>query len=166
MTATTFTVALFVQAGSVRVSTLAQRRSGQRRPAAKSIPKASRDYSVFKHEDHRKDAKRTPLECSACHIISSPAQPDRISAKDKAGIEIGFSLSRFLFGCHREQVYRGDKPQICSVCHTRVSPRATANDLYAHFPERGWTMQSPESFPAIIRTGYMRACLRSIDRMI
>ena len=134
MTVTTFTVALFVQAGSVGISTLAQRRSGQRRPAAKSNPKAARDYSVFKHEDHRKDAKGKPLECSACHLISSPGQPDRISAKTKPESKSSFPYHDSCFGCHREQVYRGDKPQICSVCHTRVSPRATANDLYEHFP--------------------------------
>src|SRR6185369_435622 len=126
MTVTTFTVALFVQAGSVGISTLAQRRSGQRRPAARSNPKASRDYSVFKHEDHGKDPRGKPLECSACHLISSPGQPDRISAKTKPESKSSFPYHDSCFGCHREQVYRGDQPQICSVCHTRVSPRATA----------------------------------------
>jgi hypothetical protein len=74
------------------------------------------------------------LECSACHLISAPAQPDRISARTKPDSKSSFPYHDSCFGCHREQVYRGDKPQICSVCHTRISPRATANDLYAHFP--------------------------------
>ena len=127
-------LALFLLAGGIRKPSQAQRRSGQRKPATKSSPKATRDYSVFKHEDHRKDSKEKPLECSSCHIISFPSQPDRINAKTKPESKSSFPYHDSCFGCHREQVYRGNKPQICSVCHTRVSPRATANDLYAHFP--------------------------------
>ena len=124
----------FVLAGSLDIPGSAQRRPAQRKPMPKISPKPVRDYSVFKHEDHRKDSKGKELECSACHIVSSPTQPDRISAKTKPESKSSFPYHDSCFGCHREQVYRGDKPQICAVCHTRISPRATANDLYAHFP--------------------------------
>src|SRR5215831_2726082 len=134
MATTTLVVALLTLAWSPQISTHAQRRPGQRRPATKTAPKPPRDYSVFKHEDHRKDAKGKQLECSSCHLISTPAQPDRISASTKPESKSSFPYHDSCFGCHREQVYRGDKPPFCSVCHTRVSPRATANDLYAHFP--------------------------------
>ena len=133
-TATLAIVSLLVFA-DFGTSTLAQRRRGQRQPATRNNPKPARDYSVFKHADHRKDARTgAEIECSSCHIISAPAQPDRISAKTKPESKSSFPYHDSCFGCHREQVYRGDKPQICTVCHTRVSPRATANDLYAQFP--------------------------------
>ena len=113
----------------------AQPRSTQRRPRATTSQKKPRDYSVFKHEDHRKDSNGKELACSSCHTINAPAQPDRISAATKPTINSSYPYHDSCFRCHREQVYRGDRPQICTVCHTRVSPRLTANDLYAHFPK-------------------------------
>jgi hypothetical protein len=130
----TFVTAVLVVGGNPGSVTNAQRRPGQRRPAPRSTPKPAHDYSIFKHEDHRKDARGKQLECSSCHLITSPTQPDRISASTKPNGKSSFPYHDSCFGCHREQVYRGDKPQICTVCHTQVSPRATANDLYAHFP--------------------------------
>jgi hypothetical protein len=121
----------------VPVSSLAraQRRAGQRQPAAKPAQKTTRDYSVFKHEDHRKESNGKELACSACHTITSPAQPERISPATKPASNSRYPYHDSCFRCHREQVYHGDRPAICTVCHTRVSPRATANDLYADFPK-------------------------------
>ena len=111
----------------------AQRRRQPRRPTQTTTQRA-RDYSIFKHEDHRKEASGQELLCSSCHTVSSPAQPDRINAATKPTINSSYPYHDSCFRCHREQVYRGDRPQICTVCHTRVSPRATANDLYPQFP--------------------------------
>ena len=117
-----------------RSATSAQRRPNRRRPAAQTAKKSLRDYSVFKHEDHRKEANGKELPCSSCHIITSPAQPDRINASTKPASNSSYPYHDSCFRCHREQVYRGDKPQICTVCHTRVSPRTAASDLYSQFP--------------------------------
>ena len=131
---TAILVALFLLAQVSSSSTEAQRRSRPQRPAAKMAPKATRDYSVFKHEDHRKEGKGKDLACSSCHIITSPEQPDRINAATRPASNSSFPYHDSCFRCHREQVYRGDKPPICSVCHTRISPRATARDLHSRFP--------------------------------
>ena len=115
-------------------STPAQRRSRQRPPTASIAQKSGRDYSVFKHEDHRKEANGKELACSSCHTIPTPAQPDRIAAATKPTANSSYPYHDSCFRCHRQQVYRGDRPVICSVCHTRVSPRATARDVYSAFP--------------------------------
>lgn len=112
-----------------------QRRSAQRHPSTSGGQKKPRDYSVFKHEDHRKEANGKDLPCSRCHTVNSPAEPDRIRAATKPAINSSYPYHDSCFRCHREQVYRGDRPQICTVCHTHVSPRLTANDLYAQFPK-------------------------------
>lgn len=130
----TTTVVLFLLVQIVSLTTEAQRRPGQRRPTAKPTPKRATDYSIFKHEDHRKESNGQELACSSCHAIRSPAQPDRITAATKPNANSSYPYHDSCFRCHREQVYKGDRPQICTVCHTRVSPRATANDVYAQFP--------------------------------
>ncbi len=112
----------------------AQRRSQPKRPGQATGQRA-RDYSIFKHEDHRKEASGKELLCSSCHTIASPVQPDRINAATKPTINSSYPYHDSCFRCHREQVYRGDRPQICAVCHTRVSPRSTANDVYSQFPK-------------------------------
>ena len=111
--------------------TEAQRRGRRPRPA---IQKSPHDYSVFKHEDHRKETNGKELACSSCHTIASPSQRDRINAATKPTANSSYPYHDSCFRCHREQVYKGDRPQICTVCHTRVSPRATANDVYSQFP--------------------------------
>src|SRR5262249_46383609 len=47
----------------------AQRRQTQRRRAVKPTEKSVRDFSVFKHEDHR--LPKTKADCSQCHTITS-----------------------------------------------------------------------------------------------
>jgi len=114
--------------------TKAQRRSRQRPPAASAAQKSARNYSSFKHEDHRKESNGKVLECSSCHTIPEPTQPDRIEAATKPTGNSSYPYHDSCFRCHRQQVYRGDRPAICTVCHTRVSPRATARDVYSTFP--------------------------------
>ena len=126
-------VALWLLSAAWIPTNHAQRRSQPKRPA--QTARRARDYSGFKHEDHRKEANGKELLCSSCHIVASPAQPDRINAATKPTINSSYPYHDSCFRCHREQVYRGDRPQICTVCHTRVSPRTTANDLYSQFPK-------------------------------
>ena len=134
----------------------AQRRSHQtRRPSKPTASvKDRRDYSVFKHEDHRKD-----LQCSSCHIIPSATEPDRIAAATKPSATSSYPYHDSCFRCHKEQVYRGDRPAICTVCHTRVSPRATPRDLYSVFPSpkrsEALAREFPGYFPHAIHQSVM-----------
>lgn len=112
----------------------AQRRSNKRRPPA-TTPTSVRDSSVFLHEHHRKDRGGQELPCSACHTINSLATPDAISAKSEE--TKGFPYHDACFECHRRtkpQFFRGAAPIVCTVCHTRSSPRLTAREVLA-FPK-------------------------------
>lgn len=148
----------------------ARRRSRQRRPAAPVTAPAARDYSVFKHEDHRNETNGKELACSGCHTISEPAQPDRIAAATKPSSNSSYPYHDSCFRCHRQQVYRGDRPVICTVCHMSVSPRATARDVYSEFPnpKRGdiVTREFPGYFPHGIHQSViaLQPPVRSVNR--
>jgi hypothetical protein len=117
-----------------------QGRSQQRRriPPRPSNPtqnqgRGGRNYSRFKHEDHRPPIAK--LNCSSCHAINSPAEPDVISAATKPSVK-GYPYHDSCVGCHRQQFFKGASPAICTVCHTRSSPRLTAHDIHP-FPKQG-----------------------------
>ena len=83
----------------------------------------------FKHESHR--APKTKLNCSDCHTIPTQAASDVIAAATKPSIK-GYPYHDSCLGCHRQtppQFFRGTTPSICTVCHTRSSPRLTARDM-------------------------------------
>ncbi len=125
-----------------------QRRQTQSRRTTRtpSPAKAKLDYSLFMHEDHREG-----LKCSSCHAIPSAANPDRIAAATKPSIVRGYPYHDSCLRCHRQQIFRGDRPVFCTVCHTRVSTRMTARDVYSQFPSprRGDIMarEFPGYFP-------------------
>jgi hypothetical protein len=109
----------------------------RRRPAAPGTQAASRgagrNYSRFKHEDHRSPVAK--LDCADCHLIPSPAAPDLIAAATKPSIE-GYPYHDSCVRCHRPQFFKGAAPPICTVCHTRATPRLTAHDMQP-FPKQG-----------------------------
>jgi len=111
------------------IDSQAQRRPVQRR--ATQPQTSGRDYSVFKHEDHRKN-----LVCANCHAIRSLTEPDKIVAATKPTSNSSYPYHDSCFRCHAQQVYRGNRPAFCTVCHTRVSPRTTAKDIHPQFPKR------------------------------
>jgi len=127
----------------------AQRRTNRRRPSA-TRQKTVRDYSIFLHEHHRKDAKGQELACAGCHTIPALNFPDEIAGARKPTSK-GFPYHDSCFGCHQKEVYRGDRPAICTICHTRVSPGATAQDVYTKFPKEGEI--SRRQFPAYFPHG-------------
>jgi hypothetical protein len=107
---------------------------------------AARNYSRFKHEDHRPPVAK--LDCADCHTIPSPSAPDTIAAATKPSVE-GFPYHDSCVRCHRQQFFRGASPAICTVCHTRSSPRLTARDLHP-FPkqsEQAIAREFPGYFP-------------------
>jgi Class III cytochrome C family len=96
-----------------------QRRRPSRRaaPAQRSRRPAARDYSKFSH--------RTPRHrsaCSSCHEIPTPG-----SARLRGHPDItDYPDHDSCVSCHRQQFFSGARPVICSICHTKVSPRDEA----------------------------------------
>ena len=91
-----------------------------RTPARRARPAASAaiDYSSFSHRSRSHQQQ----SCASCHKTPTPdwrtarAFPD---ITDYPGHESCVS-------CHRQQFFNGARPNICSVCHTRTSPRDDA----------------------------------------
>jgi hypothetical protein len=125
-----------------------QRRQTQSRRHTRTPPQAKtkRDYSRFLHKDHRGG-----LKCSNCHTIPSAANSDRVAAATKPSAVGGYPYHDSCQRCHRQQIFKGDRPVFCTVCHSRVSTRMTARDVYSKFPspKRGDLMarEFPGYFP-------------------
>ena len=93
-------------------------------------------FTDFKHESHR--APKTKLNCSDCHTIPSREAPDEIAAATKSSIK-GYPYHDSCLECHRRtppQFFSGAAPSVCTVCHTRSSPRLTTRDVYPQFPKQ------------------------------
>ena len=127
-----------------RVSSTAFTPQGRRRqPTRRTQPqptteaqtpsRGGRNFSRFKHEDHRPPVAK--LNCADCHAINSPESPDTISAATKPNIK-GYPYHDSCVRCHRQEFFRSATPAICTVCHTRSSPRLTAHDMHP-FPKQG-----------------------------
>lgn len=107
---------------------------GRRRPAQPTTgtpgqPAAAasaRGGSRFKHQDHRPPVAK--LDCNDCHIINAPDRPDDVAAATKPGAK-GYPYHDSCVRCHRADFFRGASPPICTVCHTRSTPRLTARDM-------------------------------------
>jgi hypothetical protein len=72
------------------------------------------DYSKFSHS-----TKKHQAECKTCHTVPTKTWskfPDIVDYPDHAAC----------VSCHRPQFFKGARPQICSVCHTKTSPRDEA----------------------------------------
>jgi hypothetical protein len=124
-----------------------QPRPKRTRPVAQTQARAGgRNYSRFKHEDHRQPVAK--LSCSDCHSINSPAEPDLIAAATKPNVK-GYPYHDSCVQCHRQQFFKGANPAICTVCHTRSTPRLTAHDMFP-FPkqnEQAIAREFPGYFP-------------------
>src|SRR5947209_3851224 len=101
------------------------RRQQPRRPSpqpsteAQMPTRGGRNYSRFKHEDHRPPVAK--LNCADCHAILSPESPDTISAATKPSIK-GYPYHDSCVRCHRQEFFRSATPAISTVSHTRSSP--------------------------------------------
>jgi hypothetical protein len=72
------------------------------------------DYANFSHA-----TKKHQAECKSCHIVPSKSWskfPDIVDYPDHAAC----------VSCNRPQFFKGARPPICSVCHTKTSPRDEA----------------------------------------
>lgn len=93
---------------------LAQRRT-PRRPTRRAQPAI--DYSKFSHatEKHKQ-------ACNTCHKAPTKNWQKAGTFPDVAD----YPDHDACVSCHRRQFFRGARPPICTVCHTKVSPRDDA----------------------------------------
>jgi hypothetical protein len=138
---------LSTRASSTASNPQQRRRPQQTRPRRTNPSTARgalRNYSRFKHEDHRQPVAK--LDCADCHTIPSPFEPDKVAAATKPGAD-GYPYHDSCVRCHRQQFFKGAAPAICTICHTRSSPRltATARNMQ-HFPKQG-EQQVAREFP-------------------
>jgi len=88
-----------------------RRLPGNPRPASRPT---NIDYSSFSHA-----TKKHQGACNSCHKIPTnnwKKVRDYPDVADYPGHDACVS-------CHRPQFFKGVKPVICSICHTKVSPR-------------------------------------------
>ena len=104
--------------GVVGIVVSAQRR--QRRPAVTRRPitrPATIDYSRFSHA-----TKKHQGACNTCHKVPTDNWKEVRNFPDVAD----YPGHDACVSCHRPQFFTGAKPVICSVCHSKVSPRDDA----------------------------------------
>ena len=128
----------------------AQARRQPRKPPQKGSAQTRKpllEFS-FKHESHR--APKTKLNCSNCHTISAREVPDEIAAATKSSIK-GYPYHDSCFECHRRTqplFFSGAAPTVCTVCHTRSSPRLTVREVSPFLKQINITFrQLPGYFP-------------------
>jgi len=117
------------------VEAQAGRQARKTRPKSPTEARLPLSLASFKHEHHR--LPTTKLQCSDCHTILTQTAPDEIAAATKISIK-GYPYHDSCLACHRvtpPQFFRGATPSICTVCHTRSSPRLTARDMHT-FPKQ------------------------------
>lgn len=84
------------------------------------------DYSKFSHSTPKHKAT-----CNTCHKITFPDIND-------------YPAHEACVSCHRPQFFRGARPPICSVCHSRTSPR---DDVRYAFRNPASKLQFTIEFP-------------------
>ena len=75
------------------------------------------DYSRFSHSE-----KKHQAACDTCHKIPTRRWQQTSSYPDITD----YPGHDACVSCHRPQFFKGAKPVICSVCHTKTSPRDDA----------------------------------------
>ncbi len=86
----------------------------------------------FSHE-----TKKHQAECKTCHVVPSKNWskfPDIVDYPDHAAC----------VNCHRRDFFKGARPQICSTCHSKTSPR---DDVRYPFRNPATKLQFTIEFP-------------------
>lgn len=86
---------------------------------------AAPDYSKFSHSTQKHQAA-----CNTCHKIPTKNATTFPDIKDYPDHDSCVS-------CHRPQFFKGAKPPICSVCHSKTSPRDEARYAFRN-PASKW----------------------------
>lgn len=111
-----FVLLVCVSSLTLTSDTSAQRRRTSRRPAP-TRARTTIDYSKFSHV-----TKQHQQRCNTCHKVPTENWQKVRSYPDIAD----YPDHDKCVSCHRQQFFRGNKPPICSVCHSKVSPRDDA----------------------------------------
>jgi hypothetical protein len=90
--------------------------AAQTRPVRRTAP-APIDYSKFSHS-----TKKHQGECNTCHKIPTSGWQKTSGYPDI----LDYPGHDACVSCHRSQFFKGARPVICSVCHTKTSPRDAA----------------------------------------
>lgn len=109
-----FAAALAILLLSSFTSIEAQKRRVRIRPGRSVIPTSRIDYSQFLHSTPKHQAA-----CSTCHEAPTENWRKVRTFPDVAD----YPGHAACVNCHRPQFFRSAKPVICSVCHSKVSPR-------------------------------------------
>jgi hypothetical protein len=96
---------------------------------------AAIDYTRFSHL-----TKQHQENCKSCHQAPTPNWKKASTFPDVVDFPGHDSCVR----CHRQQFFKGAQPPICTVCHTKVSPR---HDARFSFPNPRRPEQFEIDFP-------------------
>lgn len=83
-------------------------------PARSQAPSSRIDYTKFLHS-----TKQHQSACLTCHKVPTSNWRTAGEYPDVAD----YPDHHACVSCHRQQFFKGAKPPICAVCHSRVSPR-------------------------------------------
>ena len=90
----------------------------------KKVQSSKKSYNRFEHDT----AAHSKQSCSQCH--KSPTGVSTAETVDKESYKYpditDYPDHDSCVECHRQQFFKGTRPPICSVCHTKVSPRDKA----------------------------------------
>jgi hypothetical protein len=117
------------------VEALAQKRTTNRRKVAPARRTTAIDYTRFSHL-----TKQHQENCKSCHQAPTANWKKASTFPDVADFPGHDSCVR----CHRQQFFKGAQPPICTVCHTKVSPR---HDARFSFPNPRQPKQFEIDFP-------------------
>jgi hypothetical protein len=129
---------LILAASTAALLTLAQigvSRGSQGQTSGRTRQTSAIDYSKFSH-----NTKKHQNACSACHKI--PTRNWRVTSQFPDVSD--FPGHDACVSCHRTQFFKGARPIICSVCHTKTSPR---DDDRLEFKTLGRLAQFTTEFP-------------------
>lgn len=112
----TSTLCIFVHGALLAMGGGAAAQKQRRRAPARPRPPVTSaiDYSKFLHS-----TKKHQGECVTCHKIPTSNWKKVREYPDVAD----YPDHDACVSCHRSQFFRGAKPAICSICHSKVSPR-------------------------------------------
>ncbi len=95
--------------------------AGQNRRSRRVVqPKAAKKPAVYSSFMH--STKKHQQACNSCHKIPTDNWKKVGDFPDVAD----YPGHDACIGCHRPQFFKGAKPVICSICHSKVSPREDA----------------------------------------
>lgn len=129
---------MFLIVGFALSSTCLLEVSSQKRrasvPRRKTVQRSGKVYNNFVHNiaAHRQS-------CNSCHKTPTGfSNAETLSGEDYKYPDItDYPDHDACISCHRQQFFRGARPAICSVCHTKVSPRDEARFAFPQAKQPG-----------------------------